>query len=108
MREQQRRALTLQKSTGKSARRVQPTYDNNPRVTLEFLNRLRAENGDGLVFQREGEEYSPWQRTQTPPRRQVQEERPATFAEAVRHRLNASNGTSGAPGATKGTVLFIY
>lgn len=102
-RKQQFDAFQLQKSSGKSARREQPIYDNNPRVTWEFLNRLRAENGGGLLFQSQGEEYSPWQRDQTPPPRQVQEERPATFAEAVRHKLNATNGTSGAPGATKGT-----
>ena len=102
LREQQLYALQPQKSNGKPDRREQPLYDNNPRVTLEFLCRLRPENGDGLVFQRQGEEYSPWQRHQTPPPRQVQEERPATFAEAVRHKLNATNGTSGAPGATKG------
>lgn len=105
---QQLHALQLQKSTGKPARREQPTYDNNPRVTLEFLNRLRAENGDGMVFQCQGEEYSPWQRAQTPPPRQVQDERPATFAEAVRHKLNATNGTSGAPGATKGTIFLTF
>lgn len=95
------------KSPAKSARREQPTYDNNPGVTWEFLNRLRAENVEGLVFQRQGEQYSPWQRVQIPPQRQVQEERPATFAEAVRHQLNATNGTPGAPGATQGMILLI-
>ena len=102
-RKQQLYALQSQKSNGKSARREQPIYDNNPRVTLEFLNRLQAESGNGLVFQNQGEEYSPWQKDQTPPLRQVQEERPTTFAEAVRHKLNVTNGTSGAQGATKGT-----
>lgn len=104
-RKQQLYALQHQKPNGKSARREQPTYDNNPRVTLEFLERLRAGSGNGLVFQNPGEEYSPWQRDQTPPPRKVQEERPTTFAEAVRHKLNATNGTSGTQGATKGTDL---
>lgn len=102
LREQQLYALQPQKPNGKPNRREQPLYDNNPRVTLEFLNRVQAEGGHGLIFQRQGEEYSPWQRHQSPPPRQVQEERPATFAEAVRHKLNATNGTSGAPGASKG------
>lgn len=102
----QQRAAEEQRLTGKPARRDRPTYDNNPLVAWEFLKRLQAENGgDGLVFQRQGEEYSPWQSAQVPPQTQVPAERPATFAEAVRHKLNATNGISGPPGATKGMVF---
>lgn len=100
-------ALQLPKWAGKPSRREHPTYDNNPRVTVQFLDRLRVENDDGLVFQLPGEEYPPWQRVQIPPEEQVQEKRPATFAEAVRHKLNATNGTSEASSATKGMMFPI-
>lgn len=94
--------------------RERPAFDINPRVTLEFLNRIQLEQSDGpvhhdgLEFQQPGEEYSPWKGIELPPvRNDWKEERPATFAQAVRHQINIPNGVSGTPGPAKGQKSLL-
>lgn len=108
LQEQRETTSSNRRSAGKPARREQPAYDINPRVTLEFLDRLQAENRDALVFQQLGEEYSPWKGVEIPPeRKDVKEERPATFAQAARYKQNATNGMPEVPGTIRGIKFPI-
>ena len=108
LREQRETTTSERRSAGKPARREQPAYDNNPRVTLEFLERLQVQSPGVLVFQQSGEEYSPWKEVEIPPeRKDFKEERPATFAQAARYKQNVANGMPEVPGTIKGMEFLI-
>ncbi len=101
-------ASPRQRPVGKPARKEHPSFDINPRVTLEFLERLQVDNVDGLVFQQPTEEYSPWKGVEVQPeRKDPKEERPTTFAQAVLLKLNPPNAISETSDATKGQMISL-
>lgn len=103
LQEQRDTTTSERRSAGKPARREQPAYDNNPKVTLEFLERFQAQSPGAVLFQQSGEEYSPWKEVEIPPeRKDFKEERPATFAQAARYKQNVANGMLEVPGTIKG------
>ena len=112
------RAPRRPRVAGKPARAEHPAFDINPHVTIEFLDRIQFEqkdalrNGevrhDALIFQQPDEEYSPWRVVEVQPvQKDFKEERPATFAQAVRHKLIITNGASGTSGPTQGKRFLV-
>ena len=108
------------RSLGKPVKKEYPTFDINPRVTKDFLSRLKAwkdedptsearqffhekENHDAVSFQQPNEQYTPWKDLEVEEEKpEIPEDRPATWADALRRKQNLANGTSGNSDVSKG------
>jgi len=101
------------KSTGKPVKKEYPAFDINPLLTRGFLSRLKAwkeeeavseqreffqgkENHRAVSFQQFSEQYTPWKDVEIEEEKpQVAEDRPTTWAEALRRKQNLANGGGG-------------
>ena len=116
------------KSSGKPIKKEYPTFDINPLLARNFLLRLKTwkedgaaseqrdflqekENHGAVSFQQSSEQYSPWKdvevEEETP---QTAEDRPATWAEALRRKQNLANGAGNNSQVQKGrqNPPFLY
>lgn len=109
------------KSSGKPAKKEHPAFDLNPLIAQNFLARLKClkeedptserriffqetENSESLTFQQPNEQYTPWKDLEIEEEKpQVAEERPSTWAEALRRKQNLANGGGGNSLAPKGS-----
>lgn len=108
------------KSSGKTARKEQPAFDINPKIANEYLARIEAgkegkavikerplyvaeESQDAVLFQNPSEVYTPWKDVPlVEEKKELPEDRPATWADAARKKSNLPNGASGNPSNPKG------
>ena len=108
------------KPSGKPSKKEHPTFDINPLLAREFLLRLKTwEQADGsseqreffrekekheaVTFQQPNEQYTPWKDVDTEEEKpQVAEDRPSTWAEALRRKQNLTNGHDATPQVAKG------
>lgn len=108
------------KPFGKPAKIEYPPFDINPFLAKNFLARLKTwkeedaaseqraffeekENHGAVSFQQTSEQYTPWKDLETEEEKpQVVEDRPTTWAEALRRKQNLANGIVENPHAPKG------
>lgn len=92
----------------KNVRKEHPAFDINTQVALEFVKRTEVEESKTMVeFQKPSEEYSPWKGVEVQQeKKEVKEERPSTFAQALA-KSNTANGLSSVAGAPKGQCLYV-
>lgn len=92
------------KSSGKPPR-VFPTFDINPHVAREFLERCRAEDSElDVDFQKPAEEYTPWKNLKEQEEKQkASETRPVGYAAALLAKHNIVVATVETP---KGRSAF--
>ena len=111
------------KSSGKPAKKEYPTFDINPSLAKNFLSRLKTwkaedaaseqrdffqekENHRAVSFQPSNEQYTPWKDVEIEEEpQQVVEDRPTTWADALRRKQSQANGMGGNSQAFKGTVI---
>lgn len=76
------------KSSGRPVK-VHPTFDINPRVVREFLERCRLEDSKtGVEFQKEAEQYTPWKSLQEEEEEQkAPDAKPVDYAAALLKKL---------------------
>ena len=115
---------TRPKSSSKPVKKEHPAFDINPLLAKTFLSRLKTwkdeeavseqrnfyqekENHGAISFQQPSEQYTPWKdvevEEETP---QVADDRPTTWAEALRRKQNLANGTNGSIQVQKGDVTL--
>lgn len=98
------------KPFGKPAKIEHPPFDLNPLLAKNFLARLKTrkeedaaseqrvffeekENHVAVVFQQSSEQYTPWKDLEIEEEKPlVTEDRPTTWAEALRRKQNLANG----------------
>ncbi len=101
---------TRPKPFGKPAKIEYPPFDINPLLAKNFLMRLNTwkeedviseqrlffqekENHGAVSFQQTSEQYTPWKDLEIEEEKpQVVEDRPTTWAEALRRKQNLANG----------------
>ena len=116
---------TRPRSSGKPSKKEYPTFDINPLLAKNFISRLMAwkegdighesreffdekENHGAVSFQQHNEVYTPWKDVDVEEEKpQVPEERPSTWAEALRRKQNLANGTAECAQAPKGKDASI-
>ena len=86
------------KSSGRP-NKVYPTFDINPHVAREFIDRCKAEESKlGVEFQKEAEEYTPWKNLKEQEEKQkASEAKPAGYAAALLAKLNITETPIQAP-----------
>ena len=98
--------------SGKPPKKEYPTFDINPRVAREYLERLRTrkeqdadeeqrvffnekENHEAVHFQQPNEQYTPWKDLVVEEEKsEIIEGPPTSWAEALRRKQNLANGIS--------------
>ena len=86
------------KASGKPAR-VFPTFDINPHIAREFLERCRAEDSElDVDFQKPAEDYTPWKNLKEQEEKQkASETKPVGYAAALLAKHNIVVATVEAP-----------
>ncbi|KAL6716692.1 hypothetical protein ACLMJK_006260 [Lecanora helva] len=109
------------RSSGKPAKKEYPAFDINPLLARNFLSRLKAwkekgadeesqaleekENHGAVSFQQTGEQYTPWKDVEVEEEKpQAIDDRPSTWAEALRKKQSLSNGLNGNLETQKGPI----
>lgn len=91
----------------KNVRKEHPALDINIQLALEFIKEMEIdESNTSVTFQKSSEAYSPWKVVVEvqQEKKEVKEERPSTFAQALA-KSNTVNGISGVAKAPKGQYL---
>lgn len=116
------------KSSGKPVKKEHPAFDINPLLAKNFLTRLKTwkedeavseqrdffqekENHGAVSFQQSSEQYTPWKDIEIEEEKpQVADDRPSTWAEALRRKQSLGNGTNGNVQSQKGDwiPLLLY
>ena len=100
----------LKRSSYKAvARKEQPLFDINPRITREFLLRAQSEPDGHVTFQLPDEQFTQWKEEEELALKvdQPPEERPTSFAQALLRKLNISDGGDGTIGS-KGVSVSMF
>ena len=86
------------KSSGKPVK-VYPTFDINPRVATEFLDRCKSEDSKlGVEFQQAAEDYTPWRNMKEQEEKQkAPDAKPAGYAAALLAKLHDKEAPAQAP-----------
>ena len=108
------------KLSGKPLKKEHPTFDINPLLARNFLSRLKGfkeeaatseqrtffgtrENHGAVSFQHNSEQYGPWKDVDIEEEKlQTCEDRPTTWAEALRRKMDLANGVAGNAETRKG------
>ena len=84
-----------------ATRKDHPLFDVNPRIAREFLLRSQLDtNNNGVSFQQAHEQFTQWKEEEEQALKveQTQEERPASFAQALLRKLNIAEDDEGSNG----------
>lgn len=115
--------ISRPKSFGKPAKIDYPPFDINPFLARLFLSGLKhwkgedaaseqriffqeKENHEAVSFPQANEQYTPWKdiENEEEEKPQVVEDRPTTWAEALRRKQNIANGIVNISSAAKGNI----
>ena len=112
------------KVSGKPPKKEYPAFDINPTLAKNFLLRLKTwknkdaaaeqreflqekENHAAVSFQSSSEQYTPWKDVEMEEEpQQVVEDRPTTWADALRRKQSQANGIGGNFQTHKGAYVL--